>query len=501
MSPITTKFSLVAAALIAVSSTADAKPRRVVVLDFEGPKALAAAGRTSVVNVVADDYDIVSPKRWNQARTDAEAHGRGPAVWFEAARKAGVDAVIEGWVDPATKQLNLSVHDALTGNELQTIAVKVTDKGVTGGQQKSLVSQLTDGLEPIDSTASDAGNSALPTVKVPDRVMLGAKKAKKAPAAEEAPADEAEAAPAPKKVAKKAPVADDAAAPADKADEAKAKTVAIGDEEPGKPTNDLVEIFGTDSKEIQLTDTAVLHKPEPTPRFELSAGGFITSRSLEFVAEQPPTEYPGTQSKGLSLHAAFYPWPTKKLDGRLSGLGITGSVYKSLGSTVTSDEGDQVVDYSVDQNGYDLAVHYRLPFDLVNLDFQAFYGTDNYIIQGASENFDVPDTSYSFIGVGAAVELQITEHAKIGFGAKYFDILDTGDLSGMDWYGPGATSGLALNANFTIPLPQKMFVRGDISYKRFTLEPTGGGQITDDMGVESATDTTVAASVEVGVAF
>ena len=69
------------------------------------------------------------------------------------------------------------------------------------------------------------------------------------------------------------------------------------------------------------------------------------------------------------------------------------------------------------------------------------------------------------------------------------------------WYGPGGTSGLAVNANFTVPLPQKMFVRGDLSYKRFTLEPSGGGDLTDMNGVHSATDTTVQASVEVGVAF
>lgn len=484
MSPITTKFrlALVAAATIAATSTADAKPRRIVVLEFEGPAKLAKDGRKAVLDTLGEEYDIVSPKRWNAAKDDAESHGHGPAVWFEASRKSLVDAVIEGFIDPKTKQINVTVHDASTGNELDSFAVKPSDK-------KALASDLSSALETIDSTASDSVDSKIPVAK-PDKVLLGAKK----PAVAKKD-DDADAAPVEKKQKD------------DDVTEAKPKAVATEGtlEDPAaaaKPKSDLIEIFGPDSKELQVTEKAAFHKPEPTPRFEVSAGAFYASRSLEFIAEDPPTEFPGTPSKGLSLHAAFFPWPTKKNDGPLSGLGITFGVYKSLGSTVTSEEGDSVVDYSIDQNGWDLGLHYRLPMsNLINFDFQAFYAQDNYIIDGASGDFDVPDVSYKSIGVGAALELNITEHAQVGFGAKYFDVLDNGDISSMDWYGAGPTSGLALNANVTIPLPQKMFVRADLSYKRITLEPTGGGQYTDDMGVQSATDTTVSANVEVGVRF
>lgn len=485
MSPITTKFrlALVAAATFAASTTAEAKPRRIVVLDFEGGSAKQQKeSRKAVLDTLGEDYELVSPKRWNAARDDAESHGHGPAVWFEASRKALVDAVIEGAFDAKTKQITLTVHDASTGNELDSFSVKPSDK-------KQLESDLSGALESIDSTASDSADSKIPVAKV-DKVMLGAKK----PAAAKKPVAEDEDAP----VAK--------ADTADKADEtvAKPKTVATEGtlEEAGKPKSDLIEIFGPDSKELQVTEKAAFHKPEPTPRFEVSAGAFYSSRSLEFIAEDPATEFPGTPSKGLSLHAAFFPWPSKKVDGPLSGFGFSIGVYKSLGSTVTSEESDSVVDYSIDQNGYDFAAHYRLPVsNLINFDFQAFYAQDNYIIDGASGEFDVPDVSYKSIGVGAALELNITEHAQVGFGAKYFDVLDNGDISSMDWYGAGPTSGLALNANVTIPLPQKMFVRADLSYKRITLEPTGGGAYTDDMGVQSATDTTVAADVEVGVRF
>ncbi len=516
MSHITTSFrlALTAAALVAATATADAKPRRLVILDFDGPAKQAEAGRNAVATLLGDQYDIVAAKRWETARADASVHSKGPATWNEAARKAGVDAVIEGWVQ--SKTLSLLVRDASTGNEIDTVQVKIGDKGLTSSSTKELQTDLDNVLDWVDTSASDSASGGIPVIKV-DRVMVGAKKTdKKHVAADDSTDDTADAKPTKHAHAsddsatddetpappKRKHHADDKAATDDQAPtEAKVKKTAIGDEEPSKPKNDLLEIFGPDSKELTIADKGVVHVPQPTPRFEVSAGGYFGSRSLEFVAEDPPTEYPGTSSKGISLHAAFFPFPTQKVDGRLSGIGATFSLYHAVGSTVTSDEGDSVVDYTIDQSGWDVGLHYRLPIDMFNLDFSAFYGQDDYIISGASADFDVPDTSYRYVGIGAAVELQVTDRATIGFGAKLFDVLDTGDISQAMWYGPGGMSGIALNANFTVPLPQKMFVRGDLSYKRFTLEPDGSGDYADMYGVQSATDTTVNASVEIGVQF
>src|SRR4051794_36480736 len=118
MSHITTTFrlALTAAALVAATGAAEAKPRRVVVLDFDGPHQLADSTRSTVVALLGEQYDVVSTKRWETARADSSVHSKGPASWNEAARKAGVDAVIEGWVQ--SKTLNVLVRDASTGNEI-----------------------------------------------------------------------------------------------------------------------------------------------------------------------------------------------------------------------------------------------------------------------------------------------------------------------------------------------------------------------------------------------
>ena len=71
-------LALTTVALCAAASTADARPRRVVVLDFDGPRQLADTGRSTVLSVLGEQYDVVATKRWEDARASAaqQTHGR-----------------------------------------------------------------------------------------------------------------------------------------------------------------------------------------------------------------------------------------------------------------------------------------------------------------------------------------------------------------------------------------------------------------------------------------
>jgi hypothetical protein len=75
------KAILIMATLL-VAATADAKPRRVVVLDFDGPRSLADLGRSAVMSLLGEQYDVVSTKRWESAR--ASSTGHGPQQWQQA---------------------------------------------------------------------------------------------------------------------------------------------------------------------------------------------------------------------------------------------------------------------------------------------------------------------------------------------------------------------------------------------------------------------------------
>jgi hypothetical protein len=62
--------------LLGIAATASASPkRRLAVLDFAGPRQLADAARRDVMQVLADQYDVVSTTRWEAAKAADSRQG------------------------------------------------------------------------------------------------------------------------------------------------------------------------------------------------------------------------------------------------------------------------------------------------------------------------------------------------------------------------------------------------------------------------------------------
>ncbi|HEU0037169.1 MAG TPA: hypothetical protein VFQ53_41450 [Kofleriaceae bacterium] len=526
------RLSLTAAALYAAlpTATADAKPRRVVILDFDGPRTLADSGRSSVVTVIGEQYDVVATKRWVDTKAAVARRSHGPTVWSKASKQAGVDAVIDGYVqeEGRGKVLTVVVTDASTGNELDPLTIKLGSKGFTAAAEQQLRDGLEERLEWIEPVSGGNPNP-LPEKKL--REMVGAKKPDAdAPAITTAPISDDE--PAPRKrrtkrvedvvgigsetddaAPRKRPAADDAdegvtektAATEPTERDSKPKQVATIETkqtQEQKETNELVSLLVP--PEVISIEPKVVHTPRPTPRFRIGGGGYYGSRSLLVSGENPEnlTQYSGVPNKGLEVNAAAYPFPTKKIDGTLSGIGFSFGIQHAAGSVVTFDDGEAVGDYTINQNGWNAGIHYRAPLgNAFALDGEVGYGKANYIIVDAPDTFEVPDTSYSFLSAGGHLDLSITERSTVGFGAKYLYMLDTGDISSTDWYGPGRSSGFAIDGNFVVPLPKNLYVRGELSFTRIKTTFDGVGQITEDEGVSDATDSTVNANVGIGITF
>jgi hypothetical protein len=244
--------------------------------------------------------------------------------------------------------------------------------------------------------------------------------------------------------------------------------------------------------------------PEPTKRFRIGAGFYYGSRSFNVVAEnqEGPQQYSGVPSKGLELNAAVYPFPREKFDSGLNGLGFTASISKSAGSYVTFDDGEAVGEYSINQNAYNLGIHYRHALaSIITIDGGATYGHSTYKFPDVPEAFETPDTDYSYFALGAKLDLNIANKATVGFGGRYMYVLDTGDVTSEDFFGPGRASGYGLDADFVIPLPKDLFVRGALGYDKYTITYDGVGVITEEEGVEKSEDSTVNGSLNVGINF
>ncbi len=530
------RFALTALALSSAAATAEAKPRRVVILDFDGPRALADTGREAVVTLLGETYDVVATKRWEDARAAAEQKTHGPATWSKAAKKSGVDAVIEGWIqdEGRHKVLTVAVREASTGNEIDSVSVRLGQKGLSTEGKTKLQTELDGVLEYIEGSPDPVGSGLR---LIDSRKMIGAKSTRTEETAKGADRsdsdDAAEAKPTKTKkktVAKLDDASDEAAdADADATPAKKKKTTAAaletdtdGDEateaKPKKKDKDkevaaatdtqdnadLVSLFGATSDEGKTIDPAASHKPVPTPRFRIGGGGYYASRTLTFEAENQigPTAYAGVPHKGLEVNAVIYPFPLKKFDGGLSGIGFSFNIAHSAGSVVTQDDGDNVGDYNINQSSFDAGIHYRQPLgDLITLDGHVNYGKNSYSISDAPMTFEVPDTDYSYMGAGVSLDLNIAGRASVGFGAKYLYMLDVGDISSVDWYGPGRASGYGVDANFVVPLPKRLYVQGAIGYEHVSIDFDGVGQITDDEGVVSSSDGTVAGQVNLGIEF
>ncbi len=531
------RFAL-AASLVYAAATADAKPRRVVVLEFDGQRSFADAGRNTVMSLLGDQYDVVATRRWETAR--AQASGHGPQQWQQAAQQAGVDAVIEGYVQDEGRHhvLTIVVREAATGREMDSLSIRIANKGLDADQSRKLGKQLDEIFEWIegDPTASEAG-SHLPDVRTL-RPMLGARQPEardgerdddttgdgddddrpeprhrhhrrhhreiasvddddRAPPAKEAGRE-------PAKTAEPATAAEEAK-PAAKGDaKPDAKTVAIADD--AKDTNDLVRLFGPESKEADVvSDHKAAHVPRPTPRFMIGAGGYYASRGMTFESDPnatvSPPEYPASGIQGFALDVAVYPLPTQKVDGDLSGVGFTLALQHSVGSVLTAMDDTGYGDSTLEHTAWEFGLHYRWPIDIVAIDAAVSYGNDTHSIIDLPESIELPDTSVTYLGAGAHLDLRVTDRATVGFGGKYLYVLSGGDINSEDWYGAGGASGLDLEADFVVPLPGPLFVRGAIDYRRISFDFEGSGTLAQEFGMWSAVDTSIGVVGQVGVKF
>ncbi len=519
-----------AAATMLAASTADAKPRRVVVLEFDGPRQLADTGRSAVMSVLGEQYNIVATKTWDSAL--ARSPGRGPGHWRQASKQAGVDAVIEGWVQTEGRHsvMTIAVRDAASGNEVDTFSIRIKDRGVTTDATHKIAAQLDELLGWIDGDITAEPTTSLPDVRTL-RPMLGARdpnRDRDRTAARDDDDDEEDDDATDRRRSKRSRKSrDDGRARDDDRREArdddrderddrdddrrddretkraKKKKVAVADDD----TSDLVTLFGPESKEAAIvSEGRTAHVPQPTPRFQISAGGYVSSRGMGFTydpeSKDAPPEYPASSIKGFAAQVAVYPLPTKKIDGRLSGLGFTLDLAHSVGAILPAKDDTGYGDYTLVNTSWETGIHYRWPIDIVSIDVSANFGNNTYALgSDFPGSVAIPDASYSYLGAGGHLDLNVTDHATVGAGARYMYLLGAGMVTEQDWYGAGTASGVALDGNFVIPLPYRLYVKGGIEYRRVKIDFEGSGDLSQMWGVWDVTDSSIAGTGTLGVQF
>lgn len=520
------RFALATAATVCAVQVAEAKPRRVVVLDFDGQRQVADQSRSTVVSLLGETYDVVATKRWEEARAQFGRNNQGPSAWQKAARQAGVDAVVEGWVDDegSYKLLTVQVRDAKTGTEIDNFQVRIGKNGISEQTEQSLRNNLEELLEWV-SPGADAPQLPEASAKdIKDRKVGKKSESRERESTiayeEDYGSDDEEVVGPGSRTTKRGGTRgiggrgsaevefeDDSYDQPDdgrssrKSAPAKVSTTTPSPTDRATADDDsLRNIFGEKSIESkELLGLTVDHTPVRTARFYVEGGAYYSSRTLSPQGEdvQP---YAGIASKGIAVKAGVYPLPLKKYDGQLSGIGFSAKVYKSPSSKVLADLDDEsVAEYSFNYGGWDAAVHWRQPIgELFAFDAEVGYGQQHYEFE-ADFTSDVPDTNYGSFHAGGKLDLNVTKGATVGVAAAYHYVTTQGMLVDIEWYGPANTSGLELGADFVIPLPKQLYVRGEVNFRRYSSSFQAADLSAE--GADSADDSTVNGAGFIGVAF
>jgi len=196
--------------------------------------------------------------------------------------------------------------------------------------------------------------------------------------------------------------------------------------------------------------------------------------------------------------------PTDKLSNDPSGLGFSFHLQKSIGSLFSAYDpsANTYGDYTIDHTAYEGAIHYRLPTDLIVFDGDIDYGSFAYTIANDPYGgIQIPDVNYTYIGLGGTLDLKVTDRTRAGFGAHYMYLLDGGDVSTEESYGAGSASGLNLEAHFQLPISDALFIRGQLDYRRVSMDFEGSGNVSSMLEIGNITDTSIGGQLEIGVQF
>ena len=150
----TSRLVLGAAVWVASATAVAAEPHRIVVLDFDGPRNVAVAGRDSLLGLIGERYEVVSTQHWQLTRENAPGHG--PEQWQHAAERIQLDAVIDGWVtvNGDEQTMTITVREAATGIELGIYSATLEDNQLSSSDGRKVTRWIQRTLAQFDQTTA-----------------------------------------------------------------------------------------------------------------------------------------------------------------------------------------------------------------------------------------------------------------------------------------------------------------------------------------------------------
>jgi hypothetical protein len=147
-------LAVVLAVVAGAAGVADAGKKRVVVLDFEGPK--SAKFHDELVKLIKKTHTVISTDKWNGTAEEMDAADISDKNVKKVAKKLKVDAVVEGKIEKRRDEyiIRLKLRSGVSGAIGTSVDTKADSPKIDGRAQREIKEEL---LDAIDSTSGGGG--------------------------------------------------------------------------------------------------------------------------------------------------------------------------------------------------------------------------------------------------------------------------------------------------------------------------------------------------------
>ena len=496
-------------------AVADAGRRRVVVLDFDGPK--AEKFHEGVVKAIKKSHTVVSLDKWNETAEELNASKRNEKNFKKVAKKLKVDAIIEGKIDKRRDNYIVKLKIRAGGSgELVGNPVDVTTDGprVDATAQRDLKDELVEQISSLDANRGGGGGGD----DEEEEEVKPKKVAKKKIVEEEEEEEEEEVKPKKKgfsrkndedtKAALKSKKSDDEEEedPLPKSKKVVAKKAVKADEEEEEEEEERPrrkKVASRDDEEEEedgieeeaevegLGGAAALSPGERAidAVFGLSFNARRLSWNTEAMLGNKPPPYKGVPVAGALIDATFYPLAIgHKRRGMAKNLGATVMYDKVL--KINSRAGNPPVDLPTSQARWAVGAVFRYPLgEKATIGAAVRFGKQSFEIQGAGGvTPGIPNVTYTIIDPMAMLRFQVAPKFIFNVNLGFMAITNTGQIQEGTQYGAATVSGFEGEIGGDYLLTKNIFARAAFRFATIGFSFKGGAMQTNMRDTDNAQD-------------
>ena len=494
------KWLVVFATLVLWVSTAHAGRKRVVVLDFDGPK--AEKFHEDVVKLIKKTHTVISTEKWNAAAEELDAGKVTEKNVKKIAKKLKLDGVITGKIDKRRDEyiIKLKLRSGMSGEILgNTVQTKADGPRLDGQAQRDIKDELIAQIDELESNRSgggdDAGDEDKPKKKKgeddiaseedkPKKSGFGRKDDEDKPKEEDKPKKSDEDKP------KKKKNDEEAAALATKTeDEDKPKKRKKSEDNEDKPkkrkaTAEDGEEETVDEEVEEESGDAALNLSPAHRAIDAVVGLSFTARNLKFqyaadLGKVPPGYRQSIPVAGAVVDLTFYPlsFGHKKKDITANiGLNILYDQVLVINSRKRYLDGQgesQTAELTTKENRWLVGAVFRYPLGsgpkAPVVGGSLSYGRQSFAIQQTLPNMeptDIPNVAYSMLTPAVFVKFPVTDKIILNLDAGFHAITNTGAIQTRTQYGAATVSGFEIDLGGDYMVTKNIFARAGIRYQR-----------------------------------